>query len=412
MGDLKVRPGDTIGCRPAPPETGPARDTHRQTTRLRILSLTTETAAAADANIGLITETISPYRIPVFNALDDRVGGRLRVYFLSERARRRWPVYRAEIGFRYEILPGVAVQPAGPGSQVLYANVPLLRRLRRGGVGPVIVGGYNHFEFLWARLYTRRRGTPLILWSESVSAVRGRRPLRTVLKRVFVRSCDAWIVPGERAANQLVLLGAHPDRIFTAPNAVDVAFWGADAPPRPPAPGPIRLLFVGNLARSKGVHLLLDALDHPRLRDLPLEIVGVGRAARGLQRKAAKLGISASFLGHLDRDALRDRYRAADLFVFPTRADVWGLVLNEAMAAGCVPVTTWAAGASGDLVQPDVTGVVVPPDDVASLQASLLALLDDPERRSRLAAAARERALSYSPERCADGFVEALEAIA
>jgi glycosyltransferase involved in cell wall biosynthesis len=373
--------------------------------------LTTENASVADETVGLITETISPYRIPVFNEVDERIGGRLRVFFLSERARRRWPVYREEIRFGYDILPGVAVQPAGPGSQVLYANLPVVGRLRKRHVGPVVVGGYNHFEFLWARFYTRGRGRPLILWSESVSAVRGRRPVRTALKTRFVKACDGWLVPGERAASQLVLLGADPDRIYTAPNAVDVAFWGADAPERRHAAGQMRLLFVGNLVRNKGVHLVLDALDHPDLRNLPVEIVGVGRAKRRLARQVERLGLNVEFLGHLDREALRERYRTADVFVFPTRADVWGLVLNEAMATGCVPVTTWAAGASGDLVVPGVTGVVVPSDDVPALQASLLALLDDPGLRDRLALAARERSLSYSPERCAEGFVEALEAI-
>jgi glycosyltransferase involved in cell wall biosynthesis len=372
----------------------------------------TEHESADGQNVGLITETISPYRIPVFNDLNDRIGGRLQVFFLSERARRRWPIYREEIRFGYDILPGVAVQPAGPGSQVLYANVPVVRRLRRRAVGPVVVGGYNHFEFLWARMYTRSHGHPLILWSESVSAVRGRRPVRTIFKTRLVKACDGWLVPGERAASQLVLLGADPDRIYTAPNAVDVDFWGATARERKNVSGEMRLLFVGNLVRNKGIHLLLDALDHPDLRGLPLEIVGVGRARGRLARQAERLGLNVDFVGHLDREALRERYLAADVFVFPTRADVWGLVLNEAMATGCVPLTTWAAGASGDLVVPGVTGVVVPSDDVPALQASLLALLDDPGLRDRLAAAARERSLSFSPERCAAGFVEALEAIA
>ena len=371
----------------------------------------TEPSSIAGENVGLITETISPYRIPVFNEVDAKIGGRLRVYFLSERSRRLWPVYREQIRFGYEVLPGIAVQPAGAGSQVLYANMPVVSRLRRGGVGPVVVGGYNHFEFLWARRYTRSRGQPLILWSESVATVRGRRLVRTVLKRRLVQSCDGWLVPGERAAAQLVLLGADPDRIYTAPNAVDVDFWGADAPDRVHRSGQMRLLFVGSLVRRKGVSLILDALDHPDLRQLPLEIVGVGRGRRRLARQAERLGLNVEFIGHLDREALRERYQAADVFVFPTRADPWGLVLNEAMATGCVPVTTWAAGAAGDLVVPGVTGVVVPSDDVPALQVSLLALLDDPGLRERLSTAARERSLSYSPKRCAEGFLEALEAI-
>jgi glycosyltransferase involved in cell wall biosynthesis len=365
----------------------------------------------AGGTVGLITETISPYRIPVFNALSERLDGRLRVFFLSERARRLWPVYHREIRFDYEVLPGLTMQPRGPGSQVLYANFPVFGRLVRAGVGPVIVGGYNHLEFVWALLYARLRRSPLILWSESVSAAEGGPRLRTAVKRVIARSCDCWVVPGARAARQAEALGAIDGRVFIAPNAVEVSFWGAEARERSPS-GDVRLLFVGNLVPKKGLDVLLEALADDRLRTVPLEVAGVGRAAEALHETARARRLAVRFLGHLDREALRDRYRSADIFVFPTRADVWGLVLNEAMVAGCVPVTTWAAGASGDLVQDDLTGVVIPPDDPAALRRALVALIDDPDRRRRLAGAARARALEYTPERCADGFVRALEAVA
>jgi glycosyltransferase involved in cell wall biosynthesis len=369
-------------------------------------------SAAPDRTVGIVTEIISPYRIPVFNALDELLDGRLRVFFLAERAGRSWPVYRSEIRFRYEVLPGLTFQPFGRGSQVLYVNRPVLGRLRREGVGPVFVGGYNHFEFAWALLHGRRASQPVILWSESVSALEGGRPVRTAVKRACVRACSAYVASGTRAAAQLVALGAAPDRVFVAPNAVDVAFWGAGAPVRAAASQGSRLLFVGNLTRNKGVDILLAALDGDALRAVAVDVVGTGPELEALRRTAQERRLNVTFCGHLDREDLRERYGACDVLVLPTRGDVWGLVLNEGMAAGCVPVTTTAAGAAGDLVEDDVTGVVLPPGDPDRLRHALIAVLSDDERRQRLAQAARARAMSYSPERCAEGFVRALEAVA
>jgi glycosyltransferase involved in cell wall biosynthesis len=360
--------------------------------------------------VALITEMISPYRIPVFNALSEQLEGRLRVFFLAERVGRAWPVYRSEIAFDYEVLPGVALLPFGPASQPIYLNVPIVARLRKAEVGTVIVGGYNHLEALWAFAYARWKDHPLLLWSESVRALDGGRPVRNAIKRRIVPAFDGYLVPGSRAAEQIVHLGAAPDRVFTALNAVDVGFWSDGATARAAGEAPPRLIFVGRLAHRKGLDVLLEALDEPALRELELDVVGEGPDAATLAASARARGLRARFFGHLDREALRARYAAADVFVFPSRDDPWGMVLNEAMATGCVPVSSSAAGGTHDLVTPEETGVVIPPDDVGALREALRRLIAEPDLRARLSAGALKRARLYTPEASAAGFVSAVEA--
>jgi glycosyltransferase involved in cell wall biosynthesis len=210
----------------------------------------------------------------------------------------------------------------------------------------------------------------------------------------------------------MAMLGAPPERVFAAPFGLDIDFWSADAPvPVVDPDRPTSVLFAGSLTKRKGLDVLITALDDPRLRGVPLEIVGVGPEEARFTRMARERGVTASFLGHMDREPLRDRYRAADIFVLPSRSDPWGLVLNEAMGAACVPITTTAVGSVDDLIETGVNGFVVPPDDPVALRNALIALVEDPHRRVRLAKAARTHALDFTPERGARGFVDAIEAL-
>jgi glycosyltransferase involved in cell wall biosynthesis len=358
-------------------------------------------------NLGVVTELPSPYRIPLFNALHERLDGRLHVFFLSERAGRDWPVHRSEMRFAYDVVGGVAMLPGGPGAGAWYLTRPILGALRRRDVGPLVVGGYNHLAILWALAHGRRRRQPVVLWSESVGGDGGRRA-RDRVKRLVVSSCQGFVVPGTRAARQLEALGAPPERVAISPNSVDVEYWSADPASRDGDAGEPSLLFVGHLIAAKGLEVLLEALDDDRLRHLRLDVAGAGPDAARLRERAAETGLNVAWHGFLQRERLRDLYRAADVLVVPTLADCWGLVLNEGMLAGCVPVASSAAGAVGDLVEAGKSGVVVPPGDPAALRGALLSLLADPGRRRALGRAAADRARGFTPEAAADGFLAAV----
>lgn len=359
-------------------------------------------------NVGIVTELPSPYRIPLFNVLHEKLDGRLHVFFLSERAGREWPVHRAEMRFPHEVLPGVALQPGGAGSRVWYLNRPVLGALRRRDVGPLVVGGYNHLEVAWGLLHGRLRGHPVVLWSESIGPEGRGHPLRDRLKRAVVRRCQGYVAPGTRAARQLQALGAPPELIAISPNSVDVDFWSGDGRGDDRRDSDPALAFVGHLVAAKGLDVLLDALDDDRLRHVRLEVAGTGPEAERLRGRAARAGLDVRWHGFVDRERLRTVYRDADVVVLPTREDCWGLVLNEGMLAGCVPVASTAAGAVGDLVRPGATGLAVPPGDVAALRGALHGLVDDPARRRALSEAAAEHARTFTPQAAADGFLDAL----
>lgn len=152
------------------------------------------------------------------------------------------------------------------------------------------------------------------------------------------------------------------------------------------------VLTVGRLSREKRHVVLLEMVARLRRRriDPLLVIAGHGQLEGMLRQRAGELGVgdNVRFLGKsLEPQSL---YRAADVFVLASLIEGMPNVLLEAQAFG-LPVVTTDAGGAGEVVQHEVTGVVVPVDDVQALTDAVGALLGDPERRRRMGTAAQHR---------------------
>jgi glycosyltransferase involved in cell wall biosynthesis len=151
------------------------------------------------------------------------------------------------------------------------------------------------------------------------------------------------------------------------------------------------LLYVGRLAAEKQVELLRGLVETaPEVR---LALVGDGPHRPALERHFA--GTPTLFTGPLYGAELAAAYASADLFVFPSATETFGLVLLEAMASG-LPVVAAAAGGVTDFVRPGEVGYLFAPGDGPGMARAVRTLLDDPDLRRRLAANARREAERWS----------------
>ncbi|TVR05414.1 MAG: glycosyltransferase, partial [Spirochaetaceae bacterium] len=158
---------------------------------------------------------------------------------------------------------------------------------------------------------------------------------------------------------------------------------------------PLRLLCVANLMERKGLDVLFAALAglHGEWR---LTLVGSPdhepKTASALGAQAKQLGIADRInrVGTVASDRLTELYGAADLFVFPSRYEGFGMVLTEAAAHG-LPIVTTNGGAIPDTVR-GLTAEVVPVDDAPAFCACVQRYLDDPDYRTRRRTEANETA--------------------
>jgi glycosyltransferase involved in cell wall biosynthesis len=173
-------------------------------------------------------------------------------------------------------------------------------------------------------------------------------------------------------------------------SGVAVAEPGVDpAAPAVPQPDGRRLLCVASVTPRKGQDLLVTALERD-LADLAWHCTFVGALIRPVPHTSGDI----RFAGPLAGVALDDAYAKADLFVLPSRAETYGMVVTEALARA-VPVLATAVGGVPEALghAPDGArpGLLIPPEDPAALAGALRAWLTDPALRDRLRAAARGR---------------------
>jgi glycosyltransferase involved in cell wall biosynthesis len=162
---------------------------------------------------------------------------------------------------------------------------------------------------------------------------------------------------------------------------------------------PVTLLSVGRAVEKKGYHVLIDALaELPKTLSWRLVHIGGGPELPSLKRQALQLGIAdrVQWLGGQPQDVVLQHYRTADLFVLASRIAIDGdrdglpNVLLEAQSQRVAVVAT-RISAIPELIQHDVTGVLVDPGDATALSFAMQQLITDPARRAGLAAAGFER---------------------
>ena len=151
------------------------------------------------------------------------------------------------------------------------------------------------------------------------------------------------------------------------------------------------LLYIGRLSAEKQIERIRPVLD--ALPDARLALVGDGPYRQQLETLFA--GSAAHFVGYLAGDALASAYASADAFLFPSSTETLGLVLLEAMAAGC-PVVGANRGGIPDIVSDGENGCLYDPEGpdggAGSLMAATLRLLGDPSQRQQLRRNARQEA--------------------
>lgn len=282
----------------------------------------------------------------------------------------------------------------------------------------LMVPGYADSHALSLLVAAREWGVPVVLMSASTATDRERAAWREVVKGRIVRMFDSALVGGRPQADYIVQLGMPRERVFLGYDAVDNEHFARPAPlPRVIERWSGRPFFLASarFVAKKNLPRLLEAFTRYRAlagRDAwNLALLGDGELRHELEAKAATLGLGDALLmpGFVQYPALPGWYQAASCFVHASTSEQWGLVVNEAMAAGLPVLVSNRCGCAVDLVQEGVNGFTFDPLDVEQLARLMLRVAHGDVDRASMGAASRRIVADWGPERFARGLKESVE---
>jgi phosphatidylinositol alpha 1,6-mannosyltransferase len=257
---------------------------------------------------------------------------------------------------------------------------------------------------VWAQRHARRRGIPVVatFHTHFVSyfpyyGARGLEPLGWRILRWFHDRCDATYAPSTSIVEELTRHGIPRVRLWSrgvdtvrfSPGRRDAALrerLGADGDT------PLVLL-VSRLVKEKDLADLVraDRVLRARGRRYRLALVGDGPMRRSLQRDLPH----AHFAGYQAGDDLARWYASADVFLFPSTTETFANVVQEAMASG-VPAVVVDRGGPPGVIEPGRSGLVARAHDAEHIADCVEQLILDPDLRTAMGRAGRQRALGRS----------------
>lgn len=352
--------------------------------------------------ITLVTNHPPPFRIPIYNEVAKTKGVELQAVFCSPREpNRQWDL--PPMHFAHAFLKERFLQR---GSNFIHNNPDVLRTLRQMQPDVIVTTGFNPTH-LYAFGYAQLRGIPHVPMTDgtdlSEQVLSGLH--KTIRRLVYARS-QAFIAASHGGLRLYDNYGIPPARCFQSCLCADNdAFFASDTEKR------YDLIFCGRIVQEKNPIFTLDVAEaaaHRLGRRVRLLYVGTGEQEADVRREAERRAaqVEVTFHGHASQQELPALYASARIFMFPTVHDAWGVVTNEASAAGLPTIVSPRAGVAGELVVDGENGFVCELDlntwtDRVTLLLTNGALYERFSRRSLAIVG------NYTFKQAADGIIDA-----
>lgn len=223
--------------------------------------------------------------------------------------------------------------------------------------------------------------------------------LYRIVERLYLRSVDAFVYNSQatRHAVTRLLAGDRPGVVaYPAGDRLSPQLTAADIQSRAEQPGPLRVLFLGNVIPRKGLHVLVAALHSLPPESWVLTVVGSLEAAPGyvsaVRRRLQQSGMAGqvTFTDSLDTGPLKDWMVRHHTLVVPSFFEGFGIAYLEGMGFG-LPAIASCSGGPPELIAHEENGFLIPPGDAEALARAIRSLQSDRGRLARMGIAARAR---------------------
>lgn len=345
----------------------------------------------------IVTNIPAPYRARVFSLLPQDAFH--VIYSARKEPNREWQLLTAL--HSHEFLRE-RMQHSKDGFNFRHNNPDVWSALQRQRPKVVVTTGFNPthlYAFVWATLHRIPHVCMTDGTVESESSLSWAHKL--VRRLVFSRSY-AFVAASQQGMALYRGYGVPVGQIFQSHLCADNALFSEYALN---TDRPFDVMFSGQLQERKLPFLFVDVCGEilRRRGRCAALLLGSGPLRDEVLRRLAALGVEVTYPGFVQQTELPSWYSRAKVMLFTTRMDPWGVVANEALAAGTPVICTPHAGVAGELVVDGETGFVCPAECNAWADAAIR-LLDDEVLWARLSRAGRLLVAKYNYQSAADGI--------
>ena len=232
------------------------------------------------------------------------------------------------------------------------------------------------------------------------------------IRRFLRRNADAFVCYSRSSKEYLKLNKVEEDKIFLVENCTDVNYFFNNnfRKSNNISNATIELLYVGVLEKEKGIIDLFETLELLLDYNWNFKIAGNGKLKQFLSDYSNKrLNSRVTFLGEVTRENLIQIYSNSDILIFPSHSDVWGHVIDEAMACGCCVIASDSTIAALELIQNNINGILFRTGDINELKVKLLRIFQNPGLIFQLGQEAHITMSKHNEIYSAQGIKKAIE---
>jgi glycosyltransferase involved in cell wall biosynthesis len=368
--------------------------------------------------LAIVHPTPYPAKLPLFDIVCAQTDGIVLFSSKDSVEHPEWNVDEVlkQFSFKYAFLPGFRIKRVDVRPSVFW----YLLRYKPNVVVTTEFNLQTIFSYAYARLFNSR----ILIISDATTHTDAVFARRIRLREWLIQNCDGFIAHSSETKKYLCALGADPKKITISVETIDVNTWKIAVSEykhlRNELKNELRLsgkvlLYVGSLQHRKGVNLLLEAFSNvaKTLLDTNILIVGGGPEDQRLKDYCKQNGIMERviFAGYKQHWELPKYYALADLFIFPTLYDQFGLVVIEALASGLPVICSQFAGSAPDLIKDGINGYIIDPRNIETLTDLLINILTDESLLQKLKQGALDLADNFTVEKSAEHFLNAIDSV-
>lgn len=265
-------------------------------------------------------------------------------------------------------------------------NWKIIKFLKTNKFDEIVVTSYSYFTEMVGIIYLKLMRQPYYMETDGGMIRYNENKIKRMYKCFLISGAKGYFSPSDSSDDYLIYYGAIKEQIYRYPftsikerEIISEPIYKQSKQKYKMQIGakmPYMILGIGQFIHRKGWDILLQAANEIK-KPCDIYIIG-GETSKEYLDLCEKLNIkNVHFLKFMSKERLKIYYRAADIFVLPTREDIWGLVINEALSYGLPTITTNMCVAGNELIESGKNGYIFPVNDYHSLAKYCNILFED-----------------------------------